>query len=178
MEAGAGEDKNLRRWRVAVTVAAWLLITQAALSTIGGLVGILLASTADAAVILGQLGPTVDRSSIAVFETLLRQAVLLNRVHTVSSVALLVGSIGLLLRKKWGWHTVVVVHVAVEGAVFIWGLPMLEALYRFLDPRNAGAMALAMSILASLAPASVVVFLLLKPVVTQFQKQGSGIPGV
>ena len=178
MEASAGEDKDSRRWRIAVTVAAWLLIAQAAISIIGGLVGILLASLADPSVMLNQLGPTADRSSFAVLETLLRQAARLNRVHTVSSVVLLVGSVGLLLRKKWGWYTVVVVHVAAAGAVFVWGLPMFENLYRVLDPHNAGTMALAMSILAALAPAVAIVFLLLRPVVSQFQEQGSRIPGV
>jgi len=170
MEASAGEDKNLRRWRIAVTVTAWLLIVQSALAIFSGLVGIVLAPLADPEVMLSQLGSSVDRSSIAMFETLMRQTALLNRIQTVGSLALLVGSIGLLRRRKWGWYTVVVVHVVAAAAVFVWVMPMFEGLYRALDARNAGPMALMMSILGALAPAVVVAFLLLRPVASQFER--------
>jgi hypothetical protein len=169
MEVGAGEDKNLRRWRITLTVGAWLLIAQAGLAILGGFFGIALAPLADPGAMVGQLGPYVDQSSVAVFETLMRQAASLNRLQTVGSIVLLAGSIGLLLRKKWGWYTVIVVHVAAMAAVFIWVMPMFENLYRALDPHSAGTMALAMSVLAALAPAAVVAFLLLRPVVSQFE---------
>jgi len=129
-----------------------------------------LAPLADPRTMLSQLGPSVDRSSIAMFETLMRQTAFLNRIQTVGSLVLLVGSIGLLLRKKWGWYTVVVVHVAAAAAVFIWVMPMFKNLYSALDPRNAGAMALMMSVLGALAPAVVVVFLLAKPILSQFER--------
>jgi hypothetical protein len=170
MDTGAGEDKTLRRWRVAVTVAAWLLIAQSALAIISGLVGIALAPISDPGAMLSQLGPVIDRSSIALLGTLMRQAAFLNRIQTVGSLVLLAGSIGLLLRKKWGWYTVVVVHVAAAAAVFIWVMPMFETLYRALDPVHARTMAWFMSLLGALAPAVVVAFLLAKPVVSQFQK--------
>jgi hypothetical protein len=177
----AGEDKTLRRWRITLTVAAWLLIVQCALTIIIGLIGIVLAPIADPGAMLGQLGPMADRSSIAMLENLMRQTAFLNRIQTVGSLVLLVGSIGLLLRKKWGWYTVVVVHVATTVAVFIWVMPMFENMYRVLDPRNAGAMALLLSILGALAPAVVVAFLLAKPILSQLEKKGvqdSRIPGV
>lgn len=167
--ASAGEDKNLRRWRITLTVAAWLLIVQSGLSVLGGLFGIALGPIADPAAMLGQLGPMVDRSSITLLGTLMKQAASLNRIQTVGSAVLLLGSIGLLLRKKWGWYTVVVVHVAAAAAVFIWVMPMFETLYRALDPGNAGVMALLLSILGALAPAVVVAFLLLRPIVSQFE---------
>ena len=170
VETSAGEEKSLRRWRLTLTIGAWLLIAQSALAVIIGLVGIALAPIADPAAALGQLGPSVDRSSIAMFETLMRQTAFLNRIQTVGSVVLLVGSIGLLLRRKWGWYTVVVVHVAAAAAVFIWVMPMFENLYRALDPGHAGVMALLLSILGALAPAVVVVFLLAKPILSQFQR--------
>jgi len=133
-------------------------------------VGIVLAPLADPRAMLGQLGPFVDRSSVALFGTLIRQAAFLNRIQTVGSLVLLAGSIGLLLRKKWGWYMVVVVHVAAAAAVFIWVMPMFKNLYSALDPRNAGAMALAISILGALAPAVVVAFLLMKPILSQFER--------
>jgi hypothetical protein len=178
MEASAGEDQTLRRWRITVTVAAWLLIAQSALAILAGLVGIMLAPLADPGAMLGQLGPYVDRSSAAAFGTLMRQAALLNRIQTVGSLVLLAGSIGLLLRKKWGWYTVIVVHVAAAAVVFIWVMPLLETLYRMLDPHNASMMAWVLSVLSALAPGVVVAFLLLRPVISQFQRQGSRIPGV
>lgn len=135
-----------------------------------------LAPLADPRTMLGQLGPSVDRSSIAMFGTLMRQAAFLNRIQTVGSLVLLVGSIGLLLRKKWGWYTVVVVHVAAAAAVFIWVMPMFENLYRAVDPGHAGLMAMLLSILGALAPAVVVVFLLAKPILSQFERRPRPAP--
>ncbi len=178
MEASAGDDKTLRRWRIALTVTAWLLIVQSALAILSGLVGIMLAPLSDPGVMLSQLDPSFDRSSVAMLQNLMRQTAFLNRIQTVGSLALLVGSIGLLRRKRWDWYTAVVVHVAAAAAVFIWVMPMFKSLYSALDPRNAGLMALMLSVLGALAPAVVVAFLLLRPVISQFQRQGSRIPGV
>lgn len=177
----AGEDKNLRRWRITLTVAAWLLIAQSALAIISGLVGIVLAPIADPGAMLSQLGPLTDRSSTAMLETLMRQTAFLNRIQTVGSLVLLVGSIGLLLRKKWGWYTAVAVHVVATVAVFVWVMPIFKTLYVALDPSNAGTMALMLSILSALAPAVVVAFLLAKPILRQLDKKGVqdfGIPTV
>ena len=177
----AGEDRNLRRWRITLTVAAWLLIAQSGLTLLSGLVGMVLAPIADPGAMLGQLGPLADRSSIAMLETLMRQTAFLNRIQTVGSLVLLAGSIGFLLRKKWGWYTVVAVHVVATVAVFIWVMPMFKTLYLALDPSNAGTMALVLSILSALAPAVVVGFLLMRPILSQFEKKGaqdSRIPGV
>jgi hypothetical protein len=166
----AGEDKTLRRWRITLTVAAWVLIVQSALTVIVGLLGILLAPISSPGTVLGQLGPLIDRSSLAMLDSLMRQTAFLNRVQTVGSLVLLAGAIGLLLRKKWGWFVVVVVHVAAAVAVFIWVMPMFETLYRLLDPRNAGLMAWLLSVLSALAPAVVVAFLLAKPILSQFER--------
>jgi hypothetical protein len=141
----------------------------------------LIAPIADPGAMLSQLGPVADQSSIAMLESLMRQTAFLNRIQTVGSLVLLAGSLGLLLRKKWGWYTVVVVHVAAAAAIFIWVMPLFEGMYRVLDPRNAGTMALTMSILGALAPAVVVGFLLMRPILSQFEKIGvkdSRIPGV
>ena len=177
----AGEDKTLRRWRITLTIAAWVLIVQSALTIIIGLLGMVLAPISNPGAMLGQLGPLMDRSSIAMLNVLMRQTAFLNRIQTIGSLVLLVGSIGLLLRKKWGWYIVVVVHVAATVAVFIWVMPMFETLYRVLDPHNASMMAWLLSILSALAPAVVVAFLLAKPIISQFTRKGvqdSRIPGV
>jgi len=118
---------------------------------------------------LGQLGPVIDRSSIALLRALLQQTAVLNRAQTVGSLVLLVGSIGLLLRKKWGWYTVVIVHVAATAAIFIWVMPIFQTLYLALDPAHAGTMALLLSILGALAPAVVIAFLLAKPITSQLE---------
>jgi len=173
----AGEDKTLRRWRITLTVAAWLLIAQAGLSVLSGIIGIVLAPIADPTAMLGQLGPVIDRSSISLLGTLMRQAAFLNRIQTAASLVLLAGSIGLLLRKRWGWYTVVVVHVAAMVAVFVWVMPMFKTLYLALDPTHAGTMALFLSILSALAPGVVIAFLLAKPILSQFEKAGQQQPG-
>jgi hypothetical protein len=167
----AGEDKTLRRWRITLTVAAWMLIAQSGLTLLSGLVGMVLAPIADPGAMLGQLGSTVDRSSIAMLESLMRQTAFLNRIQTVGSLVLLVGSMGLLLRKKWGLYVVVAVHVVATAAVFIWVMPMFKTLYLTLDPDNAGVMAWLLSILSALAPAVVVAFLLAKPILSQFERR-------
>ena len=149
-----------------------MLIIQSALTILIGLVGMVLAPITDPAAMLGQLGPLADRSSIAMLEALMRQTAFLNRIQSVGSLVLLAGSIGLLLRKKWGWYMVIAVHVAATVAVFIWVMPMFENLYRVLDPSNAGTMALVLSILSALAPAVVVAFLLAKPIISQFDRKG------
>jgi len=149
-----------------------VLIIQSALTILIGLVGMVLAPITDPAAMLGQLGPLADRSSIAMLEALMRQTAFLNRIQSVGSLVLLAGSIGLLLRKKWGWYMVIAVHVAATVAVFIWVMPMFENLYRVLDPSNAGTMALVLSILSALAPAVVVAFLLAKPIISQFDRKG------
>jgi hypothetical protein len=170
---GTPETSNpsAKRWRITLTVAAWVLIVQSALTVIVGLLGIVLAPISDPAVMIGQLGPMVDRSSLAMLKTLMRQTAFLNRIQTVGSLVLLAGSIGLLLRKKWGWYTVVIVHVAATVAVFVWVMPLFKTLYLTLDPGNAGVMAWLLSILGALAPAVVVVFFLAKPILRQFEKR-------
>ena len=172
MGANAGEDTHLRRWRITLTIAAWVLIVQSALTIIIGLLGMVLAPISDPGAMLGQLGPLIDRSNISMLDTMLRQTAFLNRIQTVASVVLLAGSIGLLLRKKWGWYMVIAVHVAATVAVFIWVMPLFKTLYLALDPGNAGAMAWLLSILSALAPAVVVAFLLAKPIVCQFDRKG------
>ncbi len=174
METSAGEDTHLRRWRTTLTVAAWLLIVQSGITFITGLIALFLAPFATPSTLYAQLGTVLERSHIAMIQTLVGQTLSLNRIQTVGSLILLAGSIGLLLRKKWGWYTVIVVHVAATAAVFTWVMPIFETLYRALDPSNAGPMALAMTILSALAPAVVVAFMLLRPVISQFQKQQSG----
>jgi hypothetical protein len=181
MESSAGEDKILRRWRITLTVAAWLLIVQSGLTLLSGLIGMMLAPIADPEAMLGQLGPMVDRSSLTMLNTLMRQTAFLNRIQTVGSLVLLAGSIGLLLRKKWGWYTVVIVHVAATVAVFVWVMPLFKTLYTTLDPANAGVMALFLTILGALAPAVVIAFLFARPILSQFEREGvqdSGIPSV
>ncbi len=170
MEASAGEDKNLRRWRLTLTIAAWVLIVQSGLTFVTGLIGLMLAPFATPGTLFAQLGTILDRSNLLMVEKLVGQTLFLNRIQTVGSLALLAGSIGLLLRKKWGWFTVIVVHVAAAAAIFIWVTPMFENVYRVLDPGNAGTWALLLPTLAALAPAVVVAFLLMPPIVSQFQR--------
>lgn len=140
------------------------------MSLLSGILAMSLAPLADPNALLGQLGPLIDRSAAALLDTLLRQAGFLSRVQTGASILLLVGSLGLLLRKKWGWYLVVVVHLAAVVAVFIWVAPMCEKLYLALDPTQARVAPLLLSSLGALAPAIVVAFLMTKPIIRQFER--------
>jgi hypothetical protein len=166
--AGQAAEK---RWRLTLTIVAWLFIGQAGLSVLTGLLGMLLSPMADPSVVFGQLGALLDRRGLEVIETLMRQTVVANQVQTLGSAVLLAGAVGLLLRKKWGWYVTVVVHIAAGVAIFIWVMPMFETLYGLLQPENAGRMALLLSLLSALIPAIVIAFLLYKPILSQFECQ-------
>jgi hypothetical protein len=143
------------------------------MAVITGLLGMAMSSIADPTAFLGQLGPLLDRSNTTLFATLMTQMKDANNAQTIGSTVLLAGSIGLLLRKKWGWYMVLIVHLAAGVAIFIWVMPMFETLYAALEPAHAGSMALLLSLLSALIPAIVIAFLLYKPILSQFDKTGS-----
>lgn len=170
MNTSAGEDKDSRRWRFTLTVVAWLYIAQSVLGVATGLLGMATMARVDPASFTGQLATVLDRASMAAIEDLLRQSVLLNQVSTAANVVLLLASIGVLLRKKWGWYSFVIFHVATVPATFIWGLPLLEKLLGILDPARAHSYGLLMALLIASIPVIVVVFFLSKGIISQFQR--------
>jgi ABC-type cobalt transport system substrate-binding protein len=176
MATSGGEDQTLRRWRITLTIAAWLLIVQSGLAVLTGLVGMMTASMADPTSFMGQLGPLMDRRGIALFDQLLRQLVVANQVQAAANTVLLAGAIGLLLRKKWGWYIVVGVHLAGAAASIIWAGPMLKPLFAIAYGDRAGEMSMLMGVLMAAVPAIVIAFLMVKGIVSQFEKRSESAP--
>jgi hypothetical protein len=159
-----------KRWRVTLTIFAWLYIVQSALGIATGLIGMASSSLIDPGTFTGQLGPLMDRSNIRMVNELMRSAVVINQIATAANVVLLLASIGVLLRRKWGWYSFVIFHVASVPATFIWGLPILQKILGMLDPTRAQSFSLLITFLLALIPVLVVGFLLSKGILVQFER--------
>lgn len=145
------------------------MIVQAGYGLLSGVLSLLLAPLYQPAALLNQLGLLVDRSGLAAIEALMRQSLLLARVQLAGSGLLLVGALGLLARRKWAWFLVTLLHLAAAVMAIAWGQPMLEQVLIVFDPAAATRMSILLTIALALAPASVILFLLLRPVVRQFE---------
>jgi len=176
MTSSPGEDKTLRRWRITLTVGAWLLVIQSGSGAVFGLLSIMVAANFQWDTVLGQLGPLFSGANIAAVGQLTRQILVVNKIQIAANAVLVAGALGLLRRRKWGWFTVVVVHVAEVFASFVWAMPMMRTVVTILDPANAARTSLVMTALIAMIPASVVAFLMLKPVVSQFENPGAAPP--
>lgn len=163
-------DKSARQWRATVTLLAWMLIIQSALSLVTSLIGLATAPLADVANLSGQLSVLLDRSAIAQVRELIGTVRTANNYLIIGNVALLAGSIGLLLRRKWGWYVTTLTHVAAVFVTLVWGTPVVTRIYSMLDPKSGAAYGLLTVVLLALMPGVVVGFLMLKPVVGQFEK--------
>jgi len=163
-------DATEKHWRSTVTLLAWLLIVQSALSLLTSLIGLATAPLTDIPNLSGQLGVLMDRSAIGQIEELMRLVRTANNYFIIYSVASLAGAIGLLLRRKWGWYATALINVATALATIVWGTPIVTRIYTMLDPKNGGPYGLLTAILLALMPAIFVGFLMLKPVIIQFEK--------
>jgi hypothetical protein len=119
---------------------------------------------------LGQLAGLIDAGAIVRLEQLMRLAVVLTWLQTGLSGAALGGAIGLLRRQKWGWYATVLLNLGSAFACLAWAPGILTPLLGLLDPARASSSAWTISFLLTLIPASVVVFLLLNPVIRQFER--------
>ena len=160
-----------RRWRITLTVGAWILIIQSGSGALFGLLSMAVATNFQFDTVLGQLGPLMSGASIAAVGDLTKQILVVNKVQVVANAVLVAGAIGLLKRQKWGWLTVVIVHVAEIVASFIWAMPMMQTVVTLLDPLNAGRLAWLMTGLIAMIPASIVAFLMARPIVSQFERR-------
>ncbi len=159
-----------RRWRVSVSILSWLLMIQAALGIIVGLLSLMTLPGLEPAGFSEQLAPILDQAGSVVLAEVMGQTTLVTRVSIVANLLLLVGSIGLLLRKKWGWFTVVLVHLAGVLVSFIWVMPVLRQVLGLLDPSRAGLLSFVITALLTVVPGVIIAFLMLKPVVSQYQR--------
>lgn len=169
-----GEDRTTRRWRLTVTIGAWLLIVQAGYGIISGGLSIVLAPLYQPASLISQLGPLLDRAGTAVIADVMRQSLVAARIQLAASGLLLAGAIGLLGRKKWAWFVVTMLHLATAVVAVVWGQPLLERVLSVFDPAGATALSILLACCLAFAPAGVVVLLLLRPVVSQFERPAAG----
>jgi hypothetical protein len=171
-----GADRAERRWRTSLTVAGWLFSVQAGLGIALGLLSLAAAPSLASSLRTMQQLPLSDlgfQGNVA-FDQLARQLTILTWLQVLASAVLLAGSVGLLRRQKWGWYSTVLLHVFIFAAGFFMLPGMLSPVLALLDPRGAGLSAWLITVLVALAPLSVVVFLLLAPVVRQFERGRDG----
>ena len=168
MTAGAGvTSESGRRWRLLLTIGAWTLIVQSALVVLFGLLSLTMRSLLVPASLAG-VPPDMLAFDV---EGLLRGVRVMATVSPFANLVLLAGSIGLLRREKWGWYVVVLVHLASVVLLFIWGMPLMRAMLGVLVPGDTLLPALGMTVLTALAPLSVVAYLMLKGITSQFERQ-------
>lgn len=169
-------DPTEKRWRSTVTLLAWLLIVQSALSLVTSLIGLATAPLADMANLSSQLSVLMDRSAIGQVEELMRLTRTANNYFIIYSAVSLAGAIGLLLRRKWGWYATAIVNVVAALATLVWGTPIVTHIYSMLDPKNGGPYGLLTAILLALMPMTIVGYLMLKPVIIQFERPRNTSP--
>jgi len=176
MDASVGEDKTIRRWRITLSVFAWLFIVQSGVGFVSGLLSIPLLATFRPESLAAQLGPLLTGTNLAAIDALYASLRTLNLAQVLLNAVVLTGAVGLVRRRRWGWYLTVVLNVLQAVATLVFGPPVLEQVLRLADPARAGELSWVIAILAALIPAVIVAFLMLKPVVDQFEhgieKQG------
>ncbi|MEO0080757.1 MAG: hypothetical protein ABIL25_00485 [candidate division WOR-3 bacterium] len=151
MVVGASGDNAIRRWRLALTAFAWLLIVRSGLSLFSGFLLIPLATLLIGGGVAAQFRP-------------------LAAAGVGHALVVGVGSVGLLRRRRWGWYVVVISQILEVGAAFAFAIPALKPVLMLLDPGRATVASFAIAGLVALVPASIAGFLMLEPVVAQFEQ--------
>jgi hypothetical protein len=168
--AGAGEDRTLRRWRAIVTVGAWLVIIQAALSFLGGIISIPLSGLVGTSSLASQLGPLAQGMDLSAVDRMFAQLRTLNIVQVVANAVTVAAGVGLLRRARWGWYALVIISIAEAAGSFIFGIPALEPLLSLLDAEHARSLSVLIALLVSMIPVSIIAVLMAKPVIDQFER--------
>ncbi|OYD17049.1 hypothetical protein CH330_01035 [candidate division WOR-3 bacterium JGI_Cruoil_03_51_56] len=166
MEQSTGQqiDKSLRRWHRSLSIIAWLLIIQSLIGVIMGFLGTMAFTI--------HSSPVFDSASMKVLEGLIEQTIFATKASIIINLVLLVGSIGLLLRQKWGWFIVMLAMIFVIFAGFIWIMPAIRQVLAVLQPDNAGFLSFIITALLAVVPAVFVVYLFSRRVISQFQAPG------
>lgn len=172
MDTSAGADKALRRWRVTLTIVAWLFIVQSGIGFLTGLLSVPLLATFRPESLVSQLGPLVGGAGFAEIDRLFASLRTANLAQVLVNGVVAAGAVGLLLRRKWGWYLTVVLNVLQAVAAVVFGQPVLQQVLGLLDPAQAARLSLGIALLVALIPASFIVFLMLAPVVEQFERAG------
>jgi hypothetical protein len=162
-------DRDAKRWYWTVTIAGWLLAIEAASSLLMGIAGRAMAGSFSLESALAQAGLVPRTVGAGTLDAFTRQIMVATDVQIAANAVLVAGCIGLLLRRKWGWYTVTILHVAEAVVGFILGLPLVRSAVAVVAPEQAMTYGLLITILICLVPLSVVAFLMLAPVARQFE---------
>jgi len=179
INSGAGGDTTAgagRYWRISVTVLAWLTIIQAGLGFVGGLLSIPLAATFRPESLVQQLGPMYGGVDLSAIDALFTQLRLFNFIQVGANGAICIGAIGLLLRRNWGWYLTFALNLVQAVASVILGQPVLQKVLAVLDPTQAERLSFVMAVLIALIPISINLFLIAKPVISQFERSKPALP--
>ena len=149
-----------------------MLAVQSGFGFLGALFSIPLASSFRPENLLPQLGPMFSGADLSAVTDLLGQLRTFSVIQVLANGAICAGAVGLLLRRKWGWYLTVILNVLQAAAAIPLGQPPVERILALLDPAQAGQLSYVIAGLVALIPASIAGFLLLKPVVGQFERSG------
>ncbi len=157
-----------------------MLAVQSGLGLVGALLSIPLASTFTPDSLLPRLGPMYGGVDLSVVTDLLGQLRLISILQALANGAICAGAVGLLLRKKWGWYLTVILNILQAAAAIPLGQPPVERMLALINPGQAVVLSYVIAGLVALIPASIAAFLMLKPVVRQFEgtnDRQAGQPG-
>lgn len=157
------------RWRVALTVLAWLLILQAGSGALSAGLGLMLLPASAATAVPGGEKILPGAHLLGPMISLLRAAV---GVGAVLSLALLAGAVGLLRRRRWGWYVVIAVSAIGAGGLLAVLPTVFGTVLEMAAPRSSPLLPWALSLLAVLPALALIGFLLLDPVLRQFEPSG------
>jgi hypothetical protein len=169
-------DAARRRWYWYLTVVGWLLAIEAASSLLLGIAGRALAGSLSFRSLAAQAGVTLGAGAPDAFDAIARHILVASEVQIVANAVLLVGCIGLLLRRKWGWYAVTILHVAEAVVGFLLGLPLVRSALAVVAPEEAMDYGLLITVIICLVPLSVVAFLMLRPIANQFESPPASGP--
>jgi len=171
-------DASARRWHVYLSILAWTFIVQSGFGVLTGFLAFLPVDQVLSGIVPAELAPYLSQTGYGAAGALVSKAVLVGRIATAVDAMLLAGSIGLLLRKKWGWYSVVLLNIAEVIAVFALGMPLMYRLLVQFSIGRAGVYSFVIALLLACIPGMVVAFLMAGPVTRQFEKEqpeaGSG----
>lgn len=147
----------------------WLLIIQCGAGFVSGLFSVALLSGSISGNLAALLGPLSQGTDLAAIDRLVSQLRVLNLVQIGLCGVVAAGAVGLLLRQKWGWYVTTGVHALEVPAALLFGIPALRPVLALLDSSRAGYLSVVISALIALIPGSIAGFMMLTPVVRQFE---------
>lgn len=166
----APEGADRRRWQFALSLVAWLTLVQSAVGVGAGILGTLLLSSPGITPYISSLAMLADAPQLELFDMMARQLHLLVRLQIPVSILGLIGGVGLLRRRRWGWYSVALLNLGGTLACLFYVPHLLKPLLLLLDAKSGATAAWLCALLLLLVPLGMLIFLFLGPVVRQFDR--------